>query len=148
MFKIIFFSIASVLIFAGCVSNQAVSTIQAGDELKSCEEIKAELRQLGVKFEDAKDDSGLTGKNVDLAVVFWPGIIVNEVRSNKNQDSIDNRISHLTAIYNRKCLGAGRDEPQNLDLKTKLNELKELHDQDLISDEEYEIGRKKVLGDL
>ena len=60
---------------------------------------------MGANFEDAKDDSGLTGKNVGLAVVFWPGIVVNEVRSNKNQDSISDRVNHLTGLYTSKCLG-------------------------------------------
>jgi hypothetical protein len=79
--------IASIL--SSCVTNQAVQTIQVGDEDKSCVALRSELSQLGAKFEDVKDDSGVTGKNVGLAIVFWPGIIVNEVRANKNQDSID-----------------------------------------------------------
>ena len=90
----------------GCVTNKAVQTVQVGDEEKSCARLKAELTDLGVKFEESKEDSGITGKNVGLALVFWPGIIVNEVRANKNQESIDRRIAHLTGIYNAKCLEA------------------------------------------
>jgi hypothetical protein len=97
-------AVAFSLALAGCVSNKAVQTVQIGDEDKPCEQLRAELTGLGAKFEDAKDDSGVTGKNVGLALVFWPGIIVNEVRSNKNQDSLDRRINHLTQIYNGKCL--------------------------------------------
>ena len=89
---------------AGCVSNQAVQTVQAGDYEKSCEALKFELDQMGAKFEEVKDDSGLTGKNVGLAVVFWPGIIVNEVRANKNQDSVSDRVTHLSNLYQMKCL--------------------------------------------
>ena len=36
--------------------------------------------------------------------LFWPGIIVNEARAVKNQESIDDRIEHLSGIYNGKCL--------------------------------------------
>ena len=75
-------------LLAGCVSNQSIQTVQVGDNEKSCDAIRAELGQLGAKFENVKDDSGMTGKNVGLAIVFWPGIIVNEVRSNKNEDSV------------------------------------------------------------
>jgi hypothetical protein len=99
--------VLATLMASGCVTNRAVQTVQVGDEEKSCAQLKAELTDLGVKFEEAKDDSGLTGKNVGLALVFWPGIIVNEVRANKNQESIDKRINHLTQIYNRKCLAGG-----------------------------------------
>lgn len=97
-------AVGLIALCSGCVSNKAVQTVQVGDEEKSCAELKAELVQLGAKFEEAKDDSGVTGKNVGLAIVFWPGIIVNEVRANKNQDSLDARVSHLTGLYNGKCL--------------------------------------------
>ncbi|MBL4582806.1 MAG: hypothetical protein JKY29_13420 [Gammaproteobacteria bacterium] len=90
---------------AGCVSNQAVRTIQSRDYTLNCDQLQFELADLGADFEDAKDDSGITGRNVGLAIVFWPGIIVNEVRANKNQDSIDDRIEHLTGLYVDKCVG-------------------------------------------
>ena len=83
---------------AGCVGNRAVQTVQADDYTKSCESLQHELKQLGATFDSAKDDSGITPKNVGLALVFWPGIIVNEVRSNKNQDSISDRMKHLGAL--------------------------------------------------
>ena len=92
------------LFLGGCVSNKAVLTVQPGDYDKSCEALQYELAQMGAEFEDAKDDSGLTRKNVGLAVVFWPGIIVNEVRANKNQDSLSHRVNHLSKRYQMKCL--------------------------------------------
>ena len=128
-------------LIGGCVSNQAVQTVQAGDDQKSCAELKAELIQLGAKFEDVKDDSGVTGKNVGLAIVFWPGIIVNEVRANKNQDSIDQRLTYLTTIYNAKCSG----ETKNGALAERLRELKKLRDEGLLDDEEYEKARQRAI---
>lgn len=92
------------LLLAGCVSNKAVRTIEPSDFTLNCEQLQFEMTSLGAKFDEVKDESGLTGKNVGLAVVFWPGIIVNEVRANKNQDSIDARIEHLTSLYSSKCL--------------------------------------------
>jgi hypothetical protein len=127
---------------SGCVSNQSVSTVQTGDTEKSCPVLRAELSKLGAKFEDVKDESGVTGKNVGLAILFWPGIIVNEVRSNKNEDSIDARITYLTTIYNEKCLG---EKHSNSSLSEQLKELKDLHDQGLITDDELKSSRKKVL---
>ena len=86
-----------------CVSNTAVKTIQPTDYDLGCDALKYELAELGVKFEEAKDDSGFTGKNVGMAILFWPGIFVNESRAGKNQSSIDNRITHLSGLYNTKC---------------------------------------------
>ena len=91
-------------LLVGCVSNKAVKVVDQEDYVKSCNQLKYELTELGAKFDEVKDESGLTGKNVGLAFLFWPGIIVNEVRSNKNQDSIDSRIEHLTKLYTKKCI--------------------------------------------
>lgn len=92
------------LILGGCVSNKAVRVVDTDDYEMNCEQLKFELTNLGADFDEVKDDSGLTGKNIGLGLLFWPGIIVNEVRSNKNQDSIDARIEHLTKLYSKKCL--------------------------------------------
>jgi len=144
------------IILTGCVSNQAVQKVQTGDDQMSCEAIKTELTQLGTKFEEVKDESGVTGKNVGLAILFWPGIIVNEVRANKNQDSIDARITHLTTIYNDKCTNTTEAKNTSEEAKdtsdkaltARLLELKELHDKGLIGDDEYEKSRQRALEEL
>ena len=89
----------------GCVSNDTVRTVDIRDFDLNCDQLKYELVNLGVKFDDAKDDSGLTGKNVALGIFFWQGIIVNEVQSKRNEDSINKRIEHLNGLYVRKCIG-------------------------------------------
>ena len=116
-----------------------------GDRGKSCSVLKDELVSLGAVFEEVKDESGVTGKNVGLALVFWPGIIVNEVRANKNQDSIDARISHLTGIYNSKCSNSSSDNDSATD---RLRELRKLSEEGLISEEEYEAARKSIVDTL
>jgi hypothetical protein len=131
-------------LLSGCVSNKSIQTVQLGDSDKSCEVIRTELDQLGADFEEVKDDSGLTGKNVGLALLFWPGIIVNEVRSNKNEDSVDSRITYLTNMYNGKCTGqAASSDSQTL--KQKLVELKSMLDEGLLTDEEYKVAKNKAL---
>ena len=134
-------------LLASCVSNRAVQTVQAGDQQKSCNQLQAELGQLGAEFEDVKDDSGITGKNVGLAVVFWPGIIVNEVRANKNQDSVDSRVNYLTTIYNGKCLDRDLETSDGSSMSDKLRELKSLFDEGLITEDEYEDARKNTLSE-
>lgn len=145
MLNRIFTGIFLTTLISGCVSNQSVSTMQAGDIGKSCPVLTAELSKLGATFENVKDDSGVTGKNVGLAILFWPGIIVNEVRANNNEDSIDERISYLTTIYNKKCLD---DKEPELSLSKQLRELKDLHDQGLITDAELKTARARILDDV
>ena len=137
------------LLVTGCVSNKAIQTVQPGDDAKSCGQLQNELASLGVEFEEAKDDSGVTGKNVGMAILFWPGIIVNEVRASKNQDSIDARVTHLSRIYNSKCLEAvGSDKQGERTLQDRLIELKELREEGLLSEEEYQAARQKVLNNF
>lgn len=96
------------LFLTGCVSNQTVQTMQTDDFDKNCEQLKYELTQLGAKFKDVEDDSGFTGKNVALGIFFWPGIFVNEGQSNRNQDSINDRVEHLNKLYLEKCVGQSK----------------------------------------
>jgi hypothetical protein len=137
--------LAAVIFVSGCVSNKSVQTVQLGDTNKSCDRLRAELAQLGVTFDNVKGDSGVTGKNVGLAIVFWPGIIVNEIRSNSNENSIDARIQHLTTVYNDKCSDV--DEPKG-SLKETLVELKSMHDEGLLTTEEYGTARAKAVSSI
>ncbi len=127
--------ILGVCLLTGCVSNESVQTVQVGDNEKSCDSIRMELAQLGAKFENVKDDSGVTGKNVGLALVFWPGII---------EDSVDGRIGHLTEIYNERC-SDDENSKSSQSLKEKLMELKTMLDEGLLSEEEHAAAKKKAL---
>ena len=92
------------LALAGCVSSKTVPTTQPSDYTLTCEQLQNELTSLGAKFEEVKEESGVTGKNVALAVVFWPGIIFNEMRADENEKSVNRRIEHLAGLYNQKCM--------------------------------------------
>ena len=108
MYKLVLISLMSLFIIS-CVSNKTLQTVKAGDYDMNCAQLKYELSGLGAKFEDAEDESGLTGKNVALGIFFWPGIIVNERQAGRNEDSINDRIVHLNALYSQKCVGQESD---------------------------------------
>ena len=103
--KKIFLILVSILALSACVSNKTIQTVEVGDFDLNCDQLVYELTQLGVKFEEAEGDSGLTGKNVALGIFFWPGIIVNEVQAGRNEDSLNKRIEHLNQLYVGKCVG-------------------------------------------
>ena len=102
--KITLVPIFGLFMLSACVSDNQLQVTQYDDEQKNCNQLKYELSGLGVKFQDAKDDSGLTGKNVALGIFFWPGIIVNERQAKANSKSVNDRISHLNRIYSNKCI--------------------------------------------
>jgi hypothetical protein len=99
------FTLMLSLSFISCVANEAVRTVQPGDYDLSCTSLTQQLADLGARFDRVDGDSGATGKNIGMAILFWPGIFVNESRSNKNGESVNNRITHLNNIYSKKCLG-------------------------------------------
>ena len=88
----------------GCVSKREVRTVEDYDYSMSCEALVAETRRLEDLRRDMDDESGFTGKNVANALLFWPGILVNESRASANVRSVDERISHLNRVRGeRKC---------------------------------------------
>ena len=54
-------------------------------------------------------------------------------------------ISHLSAIYNGKCSGAVESGLSGGSLTERLQELKDLYDRGLISEDEYEMSRQRAL---
>ncbi len=90
---------------SACVSKETVSTAQTYDQDFSCPELKTEIAKMEGLKDDFEDDSGVTGKNVGLALLFWPGIIVNEINATKNVDSVNDRLEHLNGLYYQKCTG-------------------------------------------
>ena len=88
----------------GCVSKREVRTVESYDYTMSCEALIAETRRLEDLRREMDNESGFTGKNVANAVLFWPGIFVNESRASANVRSVDDRISHLNRVRaERNC---------------------------------------------
>ena len=146
--KKVFITSLALASLTACVSDQSVRQVQIGDDKKSCTQLQSELEQLGIQFEDAKDDSGVTGKNVGMAIVFWPGIIYNEVKASGNQSSVENRIQYLTSLYNSKCLEQNGEAPSKQSLTDRLKELKQLLDDGLITQEQYDQARQKAIDNM
>ena len=99
----------------GCVTNREIPTVKPTDYDLTCNMLKFQLQELGVEFTLAKSDSGLSGENVAMAVVFWPGIIVNEMRANRNAESVQRRIDHLSSLYSSKCVKSENEESASED---------------------------------
>jgi hypothetical protein len=78
----------SLLFLSGCVSNKTISVIKATDGQLSCDQLTKEVSELQVLLKDYEDDGGFSGKNIGMAILFWPGIFVNESRASDNAESV------------------------------------------------------------
>lgn len=135
------------LVVTGCVQNKEVRKVQAGDSMKSCEELQAELTELGVQFDDVKKESGLTPENAVSFLVFWPGIIYNEVRASKNTNSVNKRINFLSLLYNQNCRGDSNADSQQT-VRSRIDELKRLRDDGYISSTQYDRRVAEILKEI
>lgn len=100
MNKFFTLTIAAVLL-AGC-THQKVDVSQTNDQNKSCAQIQTELTQLDKMEQDIDEKTGLSGRNVGMALLFWPGIIVNEMNADDAEDRIRDRKNRLVSIYEKK----------------------------------------------
>lgn len=68
----------------------------------NCGQIKEEMK----KVEEIKDDidskRGMSGRNVGMALIFWPGIIVNEMNGSDAVTAANKRMEFLNDMYNKK----------------------------------------------
>ncbi len=109
----LFAAVTAATLVVGCVSKREVRTVESYDYSMSCEALIAETRRLEDLRREMDNESGFTGKNVANALLFWPGIFVNESRATANVRSVDDRISHLNRVRaERGCLeGAAGSRP-------------------------------------
>ncbi len=90
-----------VVLMAGC-THQKVDVTQIDDSRKSCGQIETELSQLDDMENDIDEKTGLSGRNVGMALLFWPGILVNEMNASDAEDRIRQRKERLVALYEDK----------------------------------------------
>ena len=103
MIKTILVTTMSLILLSGCVSKKSVSVIRATDGQLTCDQLTKEAYELQTLLVDYEDDGGLSGKNIGMAILFWPGIFVNESRAGDNVDSVRRRMDHLNTLLIQKC---------------------------------------------
>lgn len=99
--KKIILTLAVFVLVTGC-THQKVDVSQVDDRNKTCEQIKTELSQLDEMEKDIDEKTGFSGRNVGMALLFWPGIIVNEMNADDAEDRIRDRKNRLVQIYSDK----------------------------------------------
>lgn len=91
----------ALLVLAGC-SHKQVTVRAPGDERLTCTEIAAETSEIKLLLSDIDDKTGFSGRNVGLGLVFWPGIIVNQMNAGDARKAANERLSVLAGLSERK----------------------------------------------
>ena len=95
---------ALVIGFSSC-THQRVRISQASDTQLSCPALRNELARVEDARAEIESKTGFSGRNVGMALVFWPGIIVNESQAASAEAAAAARIERLQQLYYEKgCL--------------------------------------------
>lgn len=89
--------ICAVLSITAC--HQKVQPVSDADKQLSCSELKSEIQRVQEVKAKISKSRGFSGRNVGLALVFWPGIIINEMSGDSAEDAANNRLVQLENVY-------------------------------------------------
>lgn len=146
------------LSIVACAGKTArpVASYKVGDDSMSCNELKAEMAHIDSRVSELIPDSQKTGKNVALGVAGWflivPWFFMDFSDAEKVEiQAYQERYLALEKMYSKNSCSK---EPnmQTADAKElesdRLNKLKDLHSQGLISDSEYHTLREAVIAEI
>ncbi len=99
--KKIIISGACLTLLASC-THQSVEVNKIGDKQLSCSQISSELMDIKLVKKDIDDKTGFSGRNVGMGLLFWPGVIVNELNANDAEKNVNERINKLVKLHEDK----------------------------------------------
>lgn len=96
------FLIALVALSLSACTHKKVSVTEFNDKDKSCAQLSSDIQEMEKLEKDIDSKTGMSGRNVGMALLFWPGIIVNEMNADDARDRASERKEKLFGIYNSK----------------------------------------------
>jgi len=145
---------SSLILLNLCAKPTVVNVVIPGDEKLNCEQLEnavAESQKIRRDAEFAKEG---TGGNVTRMLLFWPAW----ARTLHNADvaimAADDRIYHLIKLMKKKkCKGVDvinakieEDKKSSNNIAEQLKDLNDMRNSGILTDEEFEIAKKKTLG--
>lgn len=142
--------IVSAVVLAGCAgsaNHEVVTAYNASDDLMSCDQLTAEqVRVQAIVNAVNQDKDDVTGKDVLDGVLWFP---FNLIAKNSNYNSALNaasaRLARIDSLRNDKECSSEQLAVAEKDLEKRLQELKDLRDKELITEDEYNSSRKAIL---
>ena len=137
-----------------CAKPLVVETIQPGDDVLNCKELKQEIEE-AKKIKQEAELSKASGGNFARAILFWPAWAQSLNNADDAILAANNRSFHLIKVMREKnCPGADNlevniiDKPKNVaetNIADQLKTLKELYEDGHLSEEEYTKAKKKII---
>lgn len=102
---------SSLLALLTSCTHHRIQAQQPTDLRLSCQELQMEMVRAEAIAREVENKTGFSGRNVGLALTFWPGIVVNEMQGSKAIDAAHARITRLNELYAKQnCTGTDNRE--------------------------------------
>ena len=72
--------------------------VKPADDKLSCSDIAAEVAEINGVLRSIDDKTGLSGRNVAMGILFWPGIIVNQMNAGDAREAANDRLVVLSDL--------------------------------------------------
>ena len=83
-------------------THQKVNVTEFDDKDKSCAALQSDIKDMEALEKDIDEKTGVSGRNVGMALLFWPGVVVNEINASDARDRASERREKLIALYSSK----------------------------------------------
>jgi hypothetical protein len=89
-------------LLSACATPEVVKTKQASDSDMNCQQLKVAYAEAQEFEQKARQERGVTGKNVAAAVLFWPALLGTYANTEEAINAAKDRQRHLEKIAESK----------------------------------------------
>jgi hypothetical protein len=100
--KNIYVCIALTALFALTACHPKVTPVSHMDRELSCAALSSEIKDVENIKTKIESNRGFSGRNVGLALLFWPGVVINEVTGSTAESEANARLVALKNLYFEK----------------------------------------------
>lgn len=94
--------VISLMALTAC--HPKVEPVSSMDRELSCAALSSEIQNVRDVRARIEKKRGFSGRNVGLGLIFWPGIVINEVTGSDAESDANARLASLQNIYaDKKC---------------------------------------------
>ena len=153
MKKILGVLVLSLILLNSCAKPTVVEVVVSGDEKLNCEQLENEVAEAQKIKKEAQYARESTGGNVTRMMLFWPAWAKTLHNADVAIIAADDRIYHLIKLMKKKkCKGVDvinakieEDKKSSNNIAEQLKDLNDMRNSGILTDEEFEIAKKKTL---
>jgi|GEM_PF-1476154 hypothetical protein len=93
---------ASAILLVSSCSHQQIIPNKRTDHALTCTDISVEMGEVEKVLSEINENTGVSGRNVGMALFFWPGVLVNQMNAGDARKMASERMSVLANLKEKK----------------------------------------------